>query len=69
MNVVYTVHFQKGTRVGTRSTIMVPVPAPDAREAIAIARSQFYNTHTKRTGWRIVRVDHFDDNGRIERDA
>ena len=55
----YTVHFQKGTRVGARSLRMVTVEADNARAATAKAKAEF-----KEPGYRLTRVDHFE-NGRI----
>lgn len=59
----YTVHFQKGTRVGTRSLRMVHVEAPDRKIAKLRAMEQFPDFRAN--GYRITRVDHFDENGRI----
>ena len=55
MNVVYTVHFQKGTRIGARSMQMVHVPARDFHEAIGIARESVRDRR-----YLLNRVDHFD---------
>jgi hypothetical protein len=56
----YTVHFQKGSRVGARSLHMVPVFAINELVAIETARREF-----KEHGYRLTRVDHFDDDGHI----
>ena len=56
----YTVHFQKGKRVGARSFRMVHVHAAGVGEAVQFARQEF-----NEPGYRITRVDHFDENGRI----
>ncbi len=57
----YTVHFQKGTRVGARSLRMVYVEAADADAAITLAKREFTDR-----AYRIVRVDYFDDDGRLQ---
>jgi hypothetical protein len=59
----YTVHFQKGARVGARSFRMVPVQAVTPSQACAKARLEFPDARSK--GYHITRVDHSDDNGRI----
>jgi hypothetical protein len=59
MTTEYTVHFQKGTRVGARSLRMIYVEASDAKTAVALAKREFSTP-----GYRIVRVDYFDDDGR-----
>lgn len=60
----FTVHFQKGSRVGARSLRMEQIDAVDARQAIAKARLTFPNL--KAQGYRLTRVDHFDeDTGRM----
>lgn len=60
----YTVHFEKGFRVGTRSLHMVHVEATDAKAAVRKAKAEF----TERD-YRLTRVDHFDaDTGRLVRD-
>src|SRR5262245_22168554 len=63
----YTVHFQKGTRVGTRSLRMITVEAPDAETAIDMAKLQFTRELPDwfRQRYRMVRVDHFDENGKL----
>lgn len=55
----YTVHFQKGTRVGARSLRMVTVEADTVKAATAKAKAEF-----NQPGYRLTRVDHFED-GRI----
>lgn len=52
----FTVHFQKGWRIGARSLRMVPVLASTAIEAVRIARIQFAEP-----GYKITRVDHFEN--------
>lgn len=54
----YTVHFTKGSRVGTRSLRMEHVEADTAMDAINRARKAFPDWRTN--GYRITRVDHFD---------
>lgn len=54
----YTVHFQKGIRIGTRSLRMEHVEAANAQAAIALAKQNFPNY--RREGYRIIRVDHFE---------
>lgn len=57
----YTVHFQKGTRVGTRRVRMVAVTADTVARAIKLAKVDF-----NEGGFRVVRVDHYDeDTGRM----
>lgn len=55
----YTVHFQRGSRVGARSLRMVHVNATCPREAINYARAEL--AAYPHPG-RIVRVDHFEGN-------
>jgi hypothetical protein len=55
----FTVHFQKGHRVGARAIRMEHVQAADAREAVKIAKAQFPEARAE--GFRLTRVDHFDD--------
>lgn len=57
----FTVHFQKGFRVGARSLRMVHVEAESIKQAIAAAKAQW----KPEPGFKLVRVDHFDeDRGR-----
>lgn len=58
----YTVHFQKGSRVGARSLRMVHVMAVTGSQAIAKAKVEFPDFRAQ--GYRIIRVDYFDDAGR-----
>jgi hypothetical protein len=51
----YTVHFQKGTRVGARSLRMVQVEAETPAAARAAAKREF-----NEPGYRVTRIDHFD---------
>ena len=51
----YTVHFQKGTRVGTRSLRMVHVKARSMSEALMLARHEFSDIR-----YVLTRIDHFD---------
>ena len=62
----YTVHFQKGKRVGARSLRMVHVEANDANEAVAKAKREFPDHRAQ--GYRLTRVDHFEGY-RIVRDS
>ncbi len=55
----YTVHFQKGTRVGARSLRMITVEATDYKAAIAAAKAEFNDP-----AYKLTRVDHFDADGR-----
>lgn len=57
----YTVHFQKGTRVGARSLRMVTVEADNYVAAIAKAKREFSGEQAR--GYRLIRVDHYDDTG------
>ena len=50
----YTVHFQKGNRVGARSLHMVHVEADSTEAAVRLAKGQC------EPGYRLVRVDHFE---------
>ena len=59
----YTVHFQKGSRVGARSLRMEHVEALNSSQALELAKLNFHDFRSQ--GYRIVRVDHFDDDGRI----
>ncbi len=60
----YTVHFQRGTRVGARSLRMEHVEADTTARALAAAKALF-PTH-RQDGYRVTRVDHFDeDTGRL----
>lgn len=59
----YTVHFQKGTRVGARSLRMVHVNAVSDSHAMSLAKVEFPEFRAQ--GYRVVRVDHFDADGRI----
>lgn len=55
----YFVAFQKGTRVGARSTRRLgPIEANDSREAVALAKREFPDA--KAQGYRLNRVDHFE---------
>lgn len=56
----YTVHFQKGWRVGTRSLHMVHVEADSVKAAIAKAKAEFKERGTG-PGYVMKRVDHFED--------
>lgn len=60
----YTVHFQKGTRVGTRSRRLVRVKSFTARGAVQQAKRM--HGELVHQGYRVTRVDHFDEKtGRI----
>jgi hypothetical protein len=59
----FTVHFEKGRRVGTRSLHMVRVEAETVKEAVRKARAE-HETWGDAHGYRMTRVDHFED-GRI----
>ena len=56
----YTVHFQKGSRVGARSLRMVHVEADHVATAVVRAKQQFSDYSAQ--GYKIVRVDHFEGN-------
>lgn len=56
----YTITFQKGHRVGTRSFRMIHLEADNSAQAVKLAKKQF-----KEHGYGLVRVDHFDDDGHI----
>jgi hypothetical protein len=61
----FTVHFQKGHRVGTRSLHMVRVEAGSVAEAIRKAKVE-HAAWGDSAGHRLSRVDHFDeDTGRL----
>ena len=55
----FTVHFQKGTRVGARSLRMVHVEAATAPEAVKLAKLEFNGEAAR--GYRLTRVDYFDE--------
>jgi hypothetical protein len=55
----FTVHFQKGFRVGARSLRMVTVEAADAKAAMKAAKAQFHGEQAR--GYRLTRVDHYDE--------
>lgn len=55
----YTVHFQKGTRVGARSLRMVRVNSFTARGAAQQAKR--LHGDLVHQGYRVTRVDHFDE--------
>lgn len=59
----YTVHFQKGTRVGARSLRMEQVTASRISEAAKKAKSAF--PQWRERGYRLTRVDHLDESGRV----
>jgi hypothetical protein len=59
----YTVHLQRGTKVGARSLRMQHVEAVTPSQAIAKAWA--LNPTLRAGGYRVIRVDHFDDNGHI----
>lgn len=59
----YTVHFQRGWRVGARQTRMVNVFAQGTLDAKVYARIAFPDAYEQ--GYRIVRIDHFDVNGHV----
>ena len=59
----FTVHFQKGSRVGARSLHMVHVEAETVKDAIRKARAE-HDTWGDIAGFNMTRVDHFED-GRI----
>jgi hypothetical protein len=61
MNTEYTVHFQKGTRVGARSLHMVHVEAGDVDTAIRRARGELASACADWSKYRLTRVDHFED--------
>lgn len=56
----YTVHFQKGSRVGARSLKMVQVEADTVKQAAIDAKKDF--SEWRERGYRLVRVDHFEGN-------
>jgi len=53
---LFTVHFEKGWRVGTRSLHMEHVEAPSVKAAVKLAKAAF-----KEAGFRLTKVDHFDE--------
>lgn len=57
--VEYTVHFQKGSRVGTRSLRMVRVSSHSPTGAIQQAKRMHGDLISQ--GYRVTRVDHFDE--------
>lgn len=60
----YTVHFQKGSRVGTRSLRMVHVMADNGPHAVTLARAEFPDYREQK--YRIIRVEYFNPaTGRI----
>jgi len=58
----YTVHFQKGTRVGARSLRMITVEAANTDAALDLAKAKFTAETPDwfRQRYRMIRVDHFD---------
>jgi hypothetical protein len=56
----YTVHFQKGRVVGARSLHMVHVEAETVSAAMKAAKAE-HATWGDIAGYRLTRVDHFDD--------
>jgi hypothetical protein len=61
----YTVHFQRGTRVGARSLRLFQIEARNYEEAMLMARRDLTAQDPTTRQYRIVRTDHFDDDGRI----
>ena len=58
----FTVHWEKGHRVGARALHMEHVVAATAKEAIKLAKKAW----KVEPGFRLTKVDHFDeDTGRI----
>jgi hypothetical protein len=55
----FTVHFQRGWKVGARSLHMEHVHAHSAREAVKLARQNFTGNAAK--GFKLTRVDHWDE--------
>lgn len=55
----YTVHFQKGREVGTRSLYMAHVEAEGINAAIAKGKAEFAGTGLR--GYRLTRVDHIEE--------
>ncbi|MGH6792164.1 MAG: hypothetical protein ACRECF_05435 [Methyloceanibacter sp.] len=55
----YTVHFQRGFRVGTRSLRMERVEAETPEQAIKVAKKTAFPDHREQR-YGVVRVDHFD---------
>jgi len=55
----FTVHFQMGTRVGARRLRMVTVEAETVAAAIKLAKAEFNGDQAR--GFRLTRVDHFDE--------
>jgi hypothetical protein len=64
----YTVHFQKGVRVGARSLHMVRVQADSVDAAIKLAKTE-HATWGDIAGYKLTRVDHFnEEDGHLEID-
>ena len=61
----YTVHYQKGTRVGARSLRMIHVLAVSESQAIAMAKEEAIRDDLFKLGYRVVRVDHFVGNSLV----
>jgi len=59
----YTVHFQRGTRIGARLLRMVTVSAISPSQAMELAKVSFPTSRSQ--GYRIIRVDHFDAHGHL----
>lgn len=55
----YRVHFQKGHKIGTRSLRIVDVSADTAHDAAKQAKR--LRDDLIQGGYRVVRVDHFDE--------
>jgi glutamate/tyrosine decarboxylase-like PLP-dependent enzyme len=65
----FTVHFQKGTRVGARSLVMERFEADTPQMAMRLAKAWSEFKRLRNEGYRLTRVDHFDeDTGRLEID-
>jgi hypothetical protein len=55
----FTVHFQKGDRIGARQLRMVHVEAANPAHAIKAAKAEFKGEQAH--GFKMIRVDHFDE--------
>jgi hypothetical protein len=63
----YTLHFQKGSRIGARSLRMIHINCATPEQAIKIANGKAKSCDLLK-GYKLVRVDHYDEEtGRMVR--
>lgn len=56
----FTVHFQKGSRVGARSLRMIHINCATAEQAVRCAKGKA-KACSDLTGYKLVRVDYYDE--------